>query len=256
MRTTTTRITRLFLILCVLLTHRAAVAAGPPGGPGPRVVEPDASGVLHINIYRDFDYAPTGWPMGLSSGQTRAAGLSDAPMEALVRQPVYSSPKPLYGYLRLGNTEDTTVSFVLDEVEKPGWALYVDRNNNEDLTDDGAPVRNKGTLKMSATVALDVDIAVPGGARMTAPYQIWFFVNGGVPAFYATCHWAGRLRINGAVYGAVAFEETGHDGLYKENGVCIDINKDGKCEKETELLMDGEGFRTEGKEYRVRLEYP
>ncbi|MBI5885232.1 MAG: SPOR domain-containing protein [Deltaproteobacteria bacterium] len=225
-------------------------------GAGPEPVGVSADGSLHINIYKDFIYVPSGWPMGLSVGQTDAAGLKTTPLEILKREPAYSSPKPLYGYMRLGNSDDPLVSFVLDKVESRQWELYLDKNNNEDMTDDGPPIENQGTLKMAATVELDVDTVLPDGKTVKAPYKLWFFINTSGAHFYATCHYKGKVRIKEAVYDAVAFEEFYHDGLFKESGVCIDLNRDAKCSREQEAFKDGESLIENGKRYTFRLDYP
>lgn len=232
----------------------AATKAATAAGSEP--VGAAADGSLHINIYRDFKYVPSGWPMGLSVGQTDAAGLKTVPFETLKREPAYSSPKPLYGYMRLGNSDDPLVSFALDKVESRQWELYVDKNNNEDLTDDGAPIENQGTLKMAATVELEIDTVMPDGKVIKAPYKLWFFTNTGGPHFYATCHYAGKVRIGESVYETAAFEEFYHDGLFKESGVCVDLNRDAKCSREQEAFKDGESLVENGMRYTFRLDYP
>ena len=91
-----------------------------------------------INIDKDFEYVPKGHPLGLSVKQTLAVGLN-------TRE--YESDQVQYGYIPLGNTNDTQFSFAVDSSEDGKWVTYVDTNNNEDLTDDGPPHINQGTGK-------------------------------------------------------------------------------------------------------------
>lgn len=224
--------------------------------PQPAPVMPMADGDIHINIYKDFSLVSSGWPMGLSTGQTDADGLTTVPFEAFKREPAYSSAKPLYGYFSIGNSNDRKISFVLDKVEQPQWELYVDKNNNEDLTDDGPAIKNQGTLKMSGKVTLGADVILLDGTTRRTPYQLWFFINDSGPHFYATCHYAGQIEIGPDVYEAVAFEESHHDGLFKESGVCVDLDKDGKCSHERELFKDGAILSHKSGKYTFRLDYP
>ena len=61
----------------------------------------------------------------------------DAPQETLLTEPKYQSGRPQYGALRVGNGADRIVTVVLDAVEGKSPRLYVDANNDEDLTNDG-----------------------------------------------------------------------------------------------------------------------
>lgn len=59
--------------------------------------------------------------------------------EQLSKEPRYRSKAPLYAAASFGSGEDNRYTMVLDELRGTGRGydtLYVDRNNNEDLTDD------------------------------------------------------------------------------------------------------------------------
>lgn len=221
-------------------------------------------GVLSIDVYRAFKYVASGWPGGLSVGQTNASGLDTRPHEALRAEPRYQSQNVLYGYLTLGDGPDPRISFALDERERPTWVLWVDKNNNKDLTDDGPPLRNQGTGFMAATVSLWVDFVTRDSGVVRRPYRLWFWVNEaknappGTPPyaarFYATCHYAGRVDLGGEVFDAVAFEQGNHDGLLAEDGIWIDLDRDGKFKPPTEHFHDGEEIRTGREVVRLRLE--
>jgi hypothetical protein len=65
--------------------------------------------------------------------------MSLKPHETLVAEPVYFSKRPLYGEIQLGDSEDKNHTVVLDESKgtRSGYdTMYIDANNNEDLTDD------------------------------------------------------------------------------------------------------------------------
>lgn len=248
------------------------VAATPAPEPRPPVdVAPPpvwpGDGLLSIDIYRDFKYVAAGWPGGLAPGQTNATPLDTRPQERLYAEPRYASPTVFYGCLRLGNGPDSLVSFVLDELERPTWVAWVDKNNNQDLTDDGPPLAHQGSgLHFAANVSLEVEVQSPGSRPERRPYKIWLWVNelesgpAGpsryVARFYAVCHYAGRVELFGEVFDAVAFEERGHDALFGEDGVWIDLDRNGKFERPAEHFLDGEEVRTGRGWWRLRIGHP
>ena len=222
-------------------------------------------GTLALDVYRDFKYVAAGWPGGLSTGQTNAGGLGTRPHEPLRAEPRYRSRDVLYGYLTLGNGPDPRITFVLDELEQPTWTLWVDRNNNQDLTDDGPPLTNQGTgLRFAASVSLFVEFTTRDSGIVKRPYRLWFWVNdwknapSGSPPyvarFYSTCHYAGRIELGGEVFDAAAFEQHGHDGLLADDGIWIDLDRDGKFQRPVEHFSDGEEIRARNDVARLRIE--
>jgi hypothetical protein len=203
---------------------------------------------IHVNIYRDFKYVNSS-PMGMAHGATSAS----KPCETLTAEPKYAS-RPRYGCLKLGNGDDQRVSFAF--VENDPGLLYLDKNNDEDLTNDGAPLRNLGAGAFAATAYLQIDVIANDGAKTRQPLNLWFYANKDGLFFYSICHWAGELELNGRAYKAIAFEDGNHDGLYKESGLCVDLNANGRCEKETELFKDNDALTVDGKRYTLALDYP
>lgn len=229
--------------------------------------EPDSSAPgkkgdnrIVVDIYKDFYYEDKGWPFGMSVGQTRAAGLSPDPYEYLTREPSYRSSRVLYGYIALGNSDNNHFNFALDGMGTSEWSLYLDKNNNKDLTDDGAPYMNEGTGKFAALISLEFEVINSKRQTILQPYKLWFWINENKqgqksPYFYARCHYAGQLTIDGVTHDAIAFEEKNHDGLFKESGLCIDMNDDKQCDK-SEQFNDGDTVKTENSRYRLKLDYP
>jgi hypothetical protein len=210
-----------------------------------------------INIDEDFEYVPQGWPLGLSVGQTPAVGTSARSYEALVKEPEYGSGQVLYGYIPLGNSNDSNISFAVDTSSINNWVLYVDTNNNEDLTDDGPPRENEGTGKLAALISLHVEVITVSGETIVRPYQLWFWLTESEsPLFYTRCHYRSQISIGEEQYIAIAYEIRNHDVLYHESGLWIDLNRDGKLDKSEENFEDGAVISIKGKEYVLRLNYP
>lgn len=237
----------------------------PTGGPlPPPVVEPvtPQDGVLAIDIYRDFRYQAEGWPLGLSVAQTTLPALIrtrprgvDLPEEARRR-----GAEAYFGFLPLGNTDDARIDFVLVDADG-AWSLYVDEDNNENLTDDGPPRLNEGSgTVLAATLSVEVDVDRADGDRVSHPYHLWVWfdqVGASVRGrFYARNHFRGLLEVDGVEYLAVAFEYEGHDALYRESGLCIDLDGDGECQDERELFYDGSVLPFPGAPVTLRLDYP
>ncbi len=215
---------------------------------------------LKIDIYKDFKYMDEGWPYGLSVGQTMAVGMFDKPSEQLKREPLYIYPQVLYGYLQMGNSEDNRITFAIDGLGTPEGKLYVDKNNNEDLTDDGPPYTNQGSGKFASLISLQLDIITMQGKKTNQPYQVWLWIKDGnlkkkIPYYYARCYYIGRIMMDGQQYIAVAFEKDRHDGLYRENGICVDLNKDNKCSS-TEHFFHNDIVAVGDRKYQIVLDYP
>ena len=221
-------------------------------------------GVLVVDIYDHFKYVAQGWPMGRSVGQTSLPALTPGPTESLTvpRNLDMRRTDLLFGFLPLGNGADSRISFILSE-EGGDWALFVDKNNNEDMTDDGPPLSNQGSgTVMAASLSVSVEIQRGRGVSLVRPYELWVWFRGidddrGIRGlFYGRNHYAGSVSIDGRVYEASAFELRGHDGLYRDDGLCIDLDQNGECHEEREIFFDGEVVTSPEAPVRLELRYP
>jgi chitodextrinase len=220
-----------------------------------------------VNIDNEFTYINQGFPMGLSSGDTVTHVLSQTSSEKLI-EPPFNDLYPLfiahYGYLRIGNSEDDIISFILLEIfssnEEPmGYEFFIDSDNDENLTNDDGPHTNQGTGLFATQVSVAADIITTSGDEITRPYQIWLWLNDSgnkSMSYYARCHYTGEVLIGGDGYTAVAFERSNHDALYRESGLYIDLNRDGQLDVETENFMDQTMVPMGGREYELSLDYP
>lgn len=234
------------------------LTAGQPQKPGfiettrqPRADQPGATELtLILDIYRDFEYVPEGWPLGLGVFQTDTPPLTPGPQESQLKEPRYKSSKPLYGYLPLGNAADNKFTFVIEDTDAKDWSGYFDRNNNGDLTDDGPAV------VISSNVDFEVEVVLPSGNTVKSPYRIWQWGHrdGGVPGlrFYAVCHYRARTAINGKPVTAVAFDMQDHDALYKNDGIWLDLNQNNSLE-ENERFNSGDTVTVNGEPVRIRV---
>lgn len=233
----------------------------PPERPA-RPVRP-AGGELVVSLYRDFRYRPEGFPMGRAVGSTGLGTLAAQPREALI-PPRFGTPpsERHFGAFPLGNGQDRQVALVLALVGGT-WELHVDQNNDEDLSNDGPPLFNQGTGKlMAASVDVEAEVVSEGGGPTLRPYRLWVWFDraeerGPIEGrFYATSHYAGEIEVDRRTYSASAFEDSNPDALYRESGLCIDLDGDGECQEDREVFRDGDVVPFPGAPQTLRLRYP
>jgi len=233
-----------------------AVAPRTDNDPVPEHKTPvtDKEGVLALDIDRDLDYYSEGFPLGLSAGQTDAPPMTNWPCKTLSAEPAYHSANIRYGYLRLGNAEDNRFVFAMDDLDQSTWIGHFDRNNNADLTDDGPPVT------ISDNVEFRVAIVLPSGDTVFRAYKIWEWGSGTAEQpglrFYSVCNHQGKVNINDSKITAVAFERFNHDALYKNDGIWLDVNNDGKLDEEKELFKSGSSVTVNDQTFQINLMYP
>jgi len=242
---------------------RTPTASSPvgPAGAGPAAVRA-RDGTLTLDLDRDFEYVPRGWPMGRSAGQTTLPPLSTEPRSPLVLPAGRSQQDLLFGQIVLGNAEDNRFDFALAS-DDGRWAMHVDADNDEDLSDDGPPLYNEGTGPILATsLELDVDVRLDGSGSVSRPYALWIWFRESSSRttpygrMYARHHYRGAVELGGERYDATAFERNGHDALLKDDGVCIDLSRDGECQEDDELYFHGDVIRLTGGDVRLVLDYP
>lgn len=218
---------------------------------------------IKINLFADFEFVEKGFPMKLSQGQTKCEALQFKPFEKLKKTSDYYTDQPLYGGIEVGNGQDHLFSFAIDVMttsNEQTYLLYFDKNNNEDLTDDGPPYRNQGSGKLAAEIKFDFEMINLDGNSFNAPYMIWIWFQeveyGSKPTFYTRCHYAGEVQIGNENYSAIVFENNRHNGLYRENGIWFDLNQDGRLARQNEHFEHLQSLILADEEYQIFLKYP
>jgi len=159
------------------------------------------------------------------------------------REPAYiGSPK--YGAMRVGNGSKAVTYFVIDEAKDKGSRIYVDTNQNGDLTDDGDGAWGKTNVDQGVTwLESTLTVHASWGSALQEE-------EGGAYTFFAdrrqgddqlnftrTSARGGTLNLNGKAFNVFLAETTG-DGIFtvpkareRTRGsvnLMVDLNADGK----------------------------
>lgn len=183
--------------------------------------------------------------------------LAEKPEETLVKEPQYASPKPLYGTLQLGEGPDNRITLVVDEPEGQQPRIYVDRNNDQDLTNDGSGQWTDdagSTLRLSG-VLIDVPYAT---ANIYYTFQFYRFKDRQreFVLYYRDASREGEITSDGKSYKIAILDENANgrfDDL-ADGTLIIDLNQDGKLVgglESAEHHQLGEPFNIHGRVWEV-----
>ena len=204
---------------------------------------------IPVSISRDF--VPVRMTVAARSGFHPK--LSDTPSKGIVKEPKYEGSNQKYGRLILGTRKNRTYQFVLDIKEDAHPVLYFDRNQNGDLTDDGSPLENKGTGIFGTTISLPMKQLV-AELDDDGEFTIWFFTNEalwpkGITRHYSTTQMKGQVTIGGKEYLGYLAERGVNDADFRNDGIFLDLNGDGKIEYQAEYVGDHQVASVNGKPY-------
>jgi peroxiredoxin len=180
----------------------------------------------------------------------------------LIKEPAYQSASPQYGKLVIGNSTDKKeIAIVIDESDGKPPRVYVDANNNHDLTDDGSPdwpAAKDGML--FKTVVINGTFLINGKSQeVKMPYGLLRFtdeIRKKAGLFYTSQFGrGGTIKVRDKEYKVLALTSS-NQGLYSDRRnvrLIIDLNKDGKFDssKESKEAFDpGELFFLDGEAYQ------
>jgi len=191
------------------------------------------------------------------------SGAEEKPPVKLVKEPEYNSKKPRYGRVTVGNAkEKKDIVVAIDEAEGEAPRVYIDSNNNRDLTDDGdAQWTRLRDGVYQKTVAIRATFEEGGEAReVELPYGVYRFSDEerkkrGV-FYYRKYGRTGTLEIAGKQY-RVALSTLDNQGIYSDREkilLAIDLNRDDNLDLSmgsAEMFKGAEPFNIDGESYRI-----
>ena len=118
--------------------------------------------------------------------------------------------------------------------------LYLDDNQNADLSDDGTPFS-------APSAAFEITLALPlaelsGIPQLQGEYRLWIYQpprEGGVLRFYPFTQLSGEVEVEGQKYPAVIAENFSIDGDFSNDGIFVDRNRDSFFNVNDEYVRPG-----------------
>ncbi|SFM99561.1 hypothetical protein [Nitrosomonas communis] len=191
---------------------------------------------------KKFSLANFVMPAGSTPGNI---AVSTTQPSGITKSPTFKGTQQYYGQLDLGDPVNPYY-FALDLKNKDGkdtFVMYFDKNHNGDLTDDGDPLKNQGDgsggpggFATTLTVKWSKLIADPNDSFGTDPFSIWFFSNSNNWSSQKVSHYS-RTQLKGSVtlgsqtYPAYLVDSGYNDANLINDGVIIDLNKNGKYDQ-------------------------
>lgn len=198
----------------------------------------------------------------------RQIKLEDHPREPLLKLPEFKSNHPRYGTLILGNGNDSLFTIILDESKQEGFSyLYIDKNNNEDLTDDGEPFWDEDKITYWTKDVL-LDVRYENNPQAAVPYQVSFYRYKNrlddVIVAYRNCYRKGQIALKDTTY-KIAILDDDLDGFFhdiNQGAIIIDVNHDGVLDGNTdspellEFAQPDQAFNVQGYSYKIKYVSP
>jgi hypothetical protein len=215
---------------------------------GPDRPTGDQPEVFTVSI--EIGFRPVGFQMAANRHQLVLSGQLEPPLRHSIS---FAGPEQKYGVLRLGAR---SYAFVLDAAPE-GHRLYLDRNGNHSLDDDGPPLSNRGKGRFANSLEFLLP-TVTGIPRLQGSYRLWFFTtpeswSGNRLNYYCMTQLQGQLQFRGRRYVAYLADNVQLDGDYTNDGISIDLDDSGSIELESEFFPPGEVAVVDGREYRFQI---
>ncbi len=220
--------------------------------PPPKMVEPESVvEAIRLDVSIGVGFRPVGFKVG---AVTAAIKLSEKPPQQIRKLPKFISPYQRYGQITLANGLE--FSFALDLVSID-YQMYLDRNRNGDLSDDGPPLDNDGESGFASGLNFPLKV-VSGVPGLDGEYKIWIYSTleswqRWKILYFSMTQLQGELVLSGKRYTAFLADNGPVDGDYRNDGINIDLDGNGKIERETEFFPDGSLARIDGVNYLFRV---
>jgi hypothetical protein len=155
--------------------------------------------------------------------------LSPEPPPAILHDAPAAKARRLYGVFELGEL-GRRFAYALDAGASP--RLYVDRNANGNLRDDGPPLENQGSGYFAAAIALPAALLFER-SRGREDFEIWFWTKPewlaqGRATHYSRTQLRGTVLVDGAPFEAWLVDGDRGDGRFfgDRDILWVDVDRD------------------------------
>jgi hypothetical protein len=183
--------------------------------------------------------------------------LLDQKPAGLVREPVYQGSIRKYGIMKLGTTGKNTFLFALDITPGGHAALYFDKNQNGDLTDDGL-ITNQGKSGTYFAGALTLPFSTIMDKVNFSEYHGWFWIDAvswsrNRMCYISTTQLKGEVSIEGTPYLVTIVDSRANEADYMNDGIYIDLNQDKRINVKTEYVPPDGAAVINGRNYSFKI---
>ncbi len=219
--------------------------ASEPAPENETAVEPEDLQEIRLSFSQDFILVKGSLPYTSSPYSTRT--VSAAP-PSIHRRPGFQGREQRYGEFLWGTRTNATYPFLFDlhpEASERNL-LYIDLNQNGDLTDDGEPLRNTGSGVFAASLKLPSQQLFHSYQGLSQ-FEIWIFINEeqarrGYVGHYSRTQAKATLQLDGQLVGVQIVDHGNNDADFRNDGIYIDANLDGSIDSENEYVSPGDAI--------------
>ncbi len=172
-----------------------------------------------------------------------STSVTDRKPDIIRREPVYGGTQRFYGVLGLGRNREQRFGFAVDmHGPREILGVYFDRNADGDLRNDGV-LRNQGTGRFAAVLKIPWRRIVPD-CPYRRDFAFWFYTNeagwqrGRFFSHYSRTQLKGSLLLGGKTFPAYLAEVGYNDGILINDGIYVDVNRDGKMDREEHFMEE------------------
>jgi hypothetical protein len=241
---------RLFWAGFLLLTQLLPACSGVKHAPM-------RTGVQPVSVSAgNGDFRPVIMKVAASSDDAAIIQLTHEQPSYISRVPRFTGGEVLFGYLSLGIRKNRLFPLALEVWDDGSTLLYLDQNQNGDLTDEPEPVPGRNPGLFSGEIAIPSE-RLSENALFPDSFRIWVFTNSSLwprrqLRHYSRTQLKGSIKLGESSYDAYLVDTGGNDANLGNDGICIDLDRS-QTVTATECLKEGESFSIGREQYTVRI---
>ena len=225
-----------------------------PGATPTASLRPGAAaggGTITLSLARDLRLVPWRQP---AQSSTRMHALESERPRAVRRAPRARNLE--YGKLVLGPRRHEVHFAVSSAGGRGGTKLWIDRNGDGDLTNDGKPAASEQE-KIGASLRVPV-AALYGDDHDDGAFDVWLFRNArkgarGWASHYSRTQAQGSVELGRQRYDVRIVDQDENDADLRNDGVYVDLNGDGELSREQEYAPPGGSLWVDGRAWRFEV---